>query len=295
MTALFVATRIIANPISNVFQKRLADAAVNPLFIIAITHALLALVAAPFLAGTGLSALTAGFWLNMSVSAILAVVGNVLLVYALAFSDLSVLGSINAYKAMLSLILGIFLVDEVPSAAGLLGVLLILGGSYFVVDRREGQSPGGAFMQFFRERGVQFRFAALACSATEAVFLKRAVLESSPLVAFLLWCTLGLAVSSIFVAILFGGHVRTELERLRRHAATYVWLAVTTGLMQLTTLLTFGVMQVGYSLALFQLSTLISVFLGHRYFQEQNIARRLFGSIVMIAGAVLIAMLGVHS
>jgi drug/metabolite transporter (DMT)-like permease len=51
------------------------------------------------------------------------------------------------------------------------------------------------------------------------------------------------------------------------------------------------VMQVGYSLALFQLSTLISVFLGYHYFQEQNIGRRLFGSGVMIAGAVLIALL----
>jgi drug/metabolite transporter (DMT)-like permease len=43
---------------------------------------------------------------------------------------------------------------------------------------------------------------------------------------------------------------------------------------------------------LFQLSTLISVLLGHRYFQERNIPRRLFGSMLMIAGAVIIAALG---
>jgi drug/metabolite transporter (DMT)-like permease len=292
ITALFVATRIIANPISNVFQKRLTDAAANPVFIIAVTHALLAAVALPFLAQTRLSVLGTDFWLNMAVSAVLAVVGNVLLVYALRFSDLSVLGSINAYKAIVSLVLGIFLIGEVPSAAGLIGVLLILAGSYFVVDRTEGQTHGGAFMQFFRERGVQFRFAALACSATEAVFLKRAVLQSSPLLAFLLWSTLGLLVAAIFVAILLSGQVRTEMNRFRKHASIYGWLAVTTGLMQVTTLLTFGVMQVGYSLALFQLSALISVFLGHRYFQERNIARRLFGSILMIIGAVLIATLG---
>lgn len=295
MTALFVATRIIANPVSNVFQKRLADAPANPVFIIAATHGLLAVVALPFLAQMRLSSLTTGFWVNMTISAILAVVGNVLLVYALKSGDLSVLGSINAYKAVLSLVLGIFLIGEVPSAVGLVGVLLILSGSYFVVDRTEGQLYRNAFVQFFRERGVQYRFAALACSATEAVFLKRAVLQSSPLLAFLLWSTLGLLVASVFVAKVLTGQVRTEMKRFRQHWSTYGWLALTTGLMQVTTLLTFGVMQVGYSLALFQLSTLISVFLGYRYFQERNIARRLFGSVVMIIGAVLIATVGLRS
>ena len=64
---------------------------------------------------------------------------------------------------------------------------------------------------------------------------------------------------------------------------------VTTGIMQLTTLYTFGRLQVGPSLALFQLSALISVFLGYRYFQEQHIRRRLLGAAVMVAGAAMIS------
>ena len=72
ITALFVATRIIANPVSNVFQKRLTDVPADPVFIIAATHALLAVVALPFLAQMRLSSLTTDFWLTMTVSAILA-------------------------------------------------------------------------------------------------------------------------------------------------------------------------------------------------------------------------------
>ena len=45
--------------------------------------------------------------------------------------------------------------------------------------------------------------------------------------------------------------------------------------MQLSTVLTFGKLQVGYSLALFQMSTLISVFFGYHYFQERQIRKRL--------------------
>ena len=292
LTALFVFARVVANPVSNVFQKQLAQRAAHPVFIIGATHALLTLMALPFIACARPVELGPAFWTNIAICAVLAVAGNVLLVYALRSSDLSVLGPINAYKAVLSLVLGVFLIGEVPTVFGLIGVLLILAGSYFVVDRAPGQPHGDAFVQFFRERGIQLRFAALLFSATEAVFLKRAVLHSSPGITFLFWSILGLPVAAAAIALLLRGQVGQEMLRLRHHWRTYLWLAVTTGLMQLTTLLTFGKLQVGYSLALFQLSTLISVFLGYRYFRERNIRRRLVGSAIMIAGAVLIVALG---
>jgi len=292
LTTIWIAIRIVANPVANAFQKRLTAAPAHPVFIIAATHALLTIVVLPLLASAPLASLRTAFWVNMAVSATLAIVGNTLLVHALKAGELSVLGSINAYKAIVSLVLGIFLVREVPNAAGLIGVLLILAGSTIVVERGEGQSRRGAFVQFFREPGVQLRFAALACSATEAVFLKRAVVDGSPVLVFYIWSTFGLLVSVPCVVVLLGDDVRTEVRTLQRRSWTYIWLAAATGVMQLTTLMTFDVMPVGYSLALFQLSTLISVFLGYRYFDERSIARRLIGSIVMIAGAMMIVAVG---
>ena len=58
------------------------------------------------------------FWANIIVAAVLAVSGNVLLVYTLRSGDLSMLGPINAYKAFVSLVLGIFLLGEVPTRWG---------------------------------------------------------------------------------------------------------------------------------------------------------------------------------
>ena len=51
-----------------------------------------------------------------------------------------------------------------------------------------------------------------------------------------------------------------------------------------------GLDWVEYALALFQTSSLISVLLGYKVFKESNIVERLVGSLVMIAGAVLIIM-----
>ena len=292
VTGLFIVARIVTNPVSNVFQKQLAQRGANPLFIIAATHALLTLVAIPLVAGMRWCDLAAAFWTNMAVCTVLAVAGNALLVAALKRSDLSVLGPVNAYKAVLSLGLGVFLLGEIPTVCGALGVFLILAGSYFVVDRAPGQPHRSAFMLFVRDRGIQLRLAALVCSATEAVFLKRAILHATPLTTFLFWSILGLPVAAAAVALLGRGTAGKQLRRLGHHWRTYLWLALTTGLMQAATLFTFGKLQVGYSLALFQLSTLLSVFLGHRYFAERNIGRRLVGSLIMVAGAVLIVTFG---
>lgn len=289
MTALFVLVRILANPISNVFQKQLAERSASPIIIIGSVHVSLAAVCAPALLALAPS-ISAGVWINMVAAALLAVSGNTLLVQALRLTDLSILGPVNAYKSVVSLILATFLIGEYPSAIGILGVLLIVAGSYAVVDRDVDQQHRNPFVLFFRERGVQLRFAALILSATEAVFLKRAILLSSPGVVFTMWCVLGVPVAAVWALI---ERARVEYRStICRFWPTYLALALSTGVMQLTTLLTFGRMEVGYSLALFQLSTIVSVLLGHRVFREKNIRKRLAGSVVMTAGAILIVAVG---
>jgi drug/metabolite transporter (DMT)-like permease len=69
-------------------------------------------------------------------------------------------------------------------------------------------------------------------------------------------------------------------------------LALTTGLMQLSTLYAFGVLQVGYSLALFQTSALLGVLFGYKFFREQDLARRLVGASIMVIGAIFIVVFG---
>ena len=187
LTVLAVLVRIVANPLSNVFQKQLAQRSAEPLVTIVATHGLLTALALPVLAGMPVGALGVDFWANILTAVVLAVAGYVFLWYALRSTDLSVLGPINAYKAVLGLVLAVVLIGEVPTLFGLIGVALIVAGSYFVIDRVPGQAHSSAFRQFTREPGVQLRFAALICSATESVFLKRALILSSPITAFLIW------------------------------------------------------------------------------------------------------------
>lgn len=294
MAAAYIALRIVANPIANVFQKQLTRRAASPLFIIAVVHGSLTLICLPYLFAPGRVAIEAGVWTNMAIAAALAVAGNVLLVCALRDTDLSILGPINSYKSVVSLILGIFMLGERPTPAGLAGVLLIVAGSYFVMDKGVRQPRTNAFVRFFSERGIQLRFAALFLSATEAIFLKRAILLTSPWAVFTLWSALGFGIALVATAIMSRREIKGQLTVVRHALLTFAALAAATGTMQLTTILTFRQLQVGYALALFQLSTIVTVLLGRHYFAETNVRERLLGSMVMASGAILIVVLG-HS
>lgn len=295
VTSLFVFTRILSNPLSNVFQKKLTGKAADPVFIILVTHVLLSLAMLPVLFKMSPLHLGPSFFVNIFLCVLLAIAGNTLIVAALKRTDLSILGPINAYKSIVSLVLGIFLLGELPTLLGVAGILLILVGSYFFIEQDPTQKETGNFLHFFKDKGVQLRLMALVFSATEAVFLKKALLVSSPLITFVFWCILGALVAWIVSLFLLRTEASSNSSTFRQQTSTYLLLALTTGLMQFSTLYTFGVLQVGYSLALFQTSALLSVLFGYKFFREQNVLQRLLGASIMVAGAILIVVFGKSS
>src|SRR3984957_448885 len=113
LLTLIVLCRIVANPVSNVFQKLLTLRHADPLFVIFATHAGLSLLCLPFLLALQ-PHLSATFLLNMIAVAALTVSGNALLVQAVKLSDLSLLGPVNAYKSIISLVPGMILLHEFP-------------------------------------------------------------------------------------------------------------------------------------------------------------------------------------
>lgn len=283
-----VGLRILANPFSNVFQKLLTRQSVDPWCVVCATHLLLSIACLPLFLWD-MPTLLPGFWVNILVSALLCVAGNVFIVLAVQKSDLSVLGPINAYKSVVSLIPGMVLLGEFPGGMGLAGIVLIVAGSYFLVDQKRDDAGAAGFRRLLSDRGIQFRLAALIFSAVEAVFLKMAMQASSWLMTFACWSVFGFVVSFISIPFAIGIQRATQsVKVLNEHRLVLVMLFLTTGLMQLCTNYVLQSLQVGYALALFQTSTIVSVFLGYHLFQEPHFVKRLIGSLIMAGGATLV-------
>jgi drug/metabolite transporter (DMT)-like permease len=219
----------------------------------------------------------------------LGVAGNYFLVKSLQRGDLSVLGPVNAYKALVSLVFGLFLLGEIPNSWGIAGMLLIVLGSYFVLSQT---SDSQRFSwSIFKNPDVRYRFLALFLSAIDALFLKKIILATDAHLAFVSWCMGGFLFSAI--ALLFtqkSRNLQNQWVVVKEHRWHFLALGLSAGLMQLSTNYAFEGIQVSYALALFQISALVSVFFGVHFFQETHLWRKLAGAAVMVAGAVLIIL-----
>ncbi|QIP11850.1 EamA family transporter [Spirosoma aureum] len=290
ITTFAVLIRIVANPLSNVFQKQLTHRSADPLFVISATYGFLALTCLLFWPQLRFTGLPMAFWQSMLVVGLFAMVGNVFLVKALHIGDLSVLGPINAYKSVVGLIAGIFLLNEIPGWWGLAGVLLIVAGSYVVLSNK--QQRKGFSWHLFQRQEVKLRLAALVFSAIDGAFLKKAIVLSTPAIAFFYWCLFGFGFTFIWIVLTMRNRWQEQTTLLFSQKITYLALFLTVGITQVASNVALAGMPVGYALALFQTSALVSVVFGYQFFNEQGIVRKLIGAGIMVAGAVLITVLG---
>lgn len=209
LTSVAIILRVLSNPLGNVFQKQLTNRYNHPLLINFLTFLLLSVFCIIPAIQVRWLELPFEFWKYCILAGIVGATGNGFLVKALQCGDLSVLGPINSYKSVVGIIVGIFLLGEIPNLWGIAEV-----------------------------------------------------------------------------------HLVKEFKRIKiRDLFSYFYLVLCIGTMQYTTNYVFDHMEVGYALALFQLSTIVSIFLGYRIFKEENITKKLIGSVIMVAGSVMIILL----
>jgi drug/metabolite transporter (DMT)-like permease len=141
-----------------------------------------------------------------------------------------------------------------------------------------------------KQPAIKFRIAALVLTGIQAVFDKKIIQNSDLSMAFVSWCVFG-AIFSYILCLLNGIKPGYYLKGMTRAiAGKYLFLCASIALMTASTNYAFKHMPVGEALALFQISILISVFLGYRIFREEGLIKKLIGSVIMIAGSLFILL-----
>ena len=287
VTTISLLLRILSNPIGNVFQKKLTEQNNHPLLVNLLTFSILGILCIVPALQQDWGQVSYLSWYYGVIAGIFGAVGNGFLVKALQGGDLSILGPINSYKSVVGILIGIVFLHEIPSIWGIIGIALIIYGSYFVLDTMKERFS----WSLLKNKEIQYRIWAMILTAIEAVFIKKVILYSSTIVSFIFWCWFG-AFFSFVLLFFFKVRLIKEIKQVKlHHLLTYGFLVLSIGTMLYTTNYVFSHMNVGYALALFQLSTIISIFLGYRIFKEQNIKKKLLGAVIMIAGSVVIILL----
>lgn len=277
LIALFL--RVVSNPLANVYQKKICENN-SSLLCNFYTYFILGILCIPFALKVNWAILPKEFWFFALFAGFLCSVGNACLVKALQLGELSVLGPINSYKCVVGMIVAIFVIHEIPTLFGIFGVILIILGSWFIFDtQKEGFS-----LALFKRKDIILRFTALILMGIEAVLLKKVIILSSPVISFMLWCWAG-AFFAFLLILLFKKPIKfIQKADIKKYVIVCSMLAT----MQLTTNFVFKHMNVGYALALFQLSTLVNLWFGYKFFHETDMKKKLIGTLIMLIGSIIV-------
>lgn len=204
----------------------------------------------------------------------LGALGNFFIIKALSCGELSAIAPINSYKPIVALLFGIIILKEYPNIPELLGILLILIGTFILAKSK-----------IFFTKATLYRFIALILLGTEAIFIKKVILLTDINSTFLYWVATGFIFSILF-AIGAKHPVKIKYSNVKFQLALVFLVAI----MQYTTNYVFAKINVAYALALFQLSTITSLLIGANFFKEKDFTIKLIASIIMLIGAIIIIL-----
>ncbi len=241
------------------------------------------------------------FWGWMVLACGLEVPGNFLLLRSIQRTDLSIFGPLSSYKPIVGMLLGWRVLAELPTLFGIIGVGIVLCGSLLLADRSQAErkhadadspAPLRKPKRYFglQHRGVQDRLIAVALTAGGSIFLKLAMQQRDSITSLAAWSLVSWLLA---LGWLFCDRQTSKFNFVRiAKQRNLLGIAASMIVMQGLTILVFQVMNVGYALALFQLGSLVSVYLGHRLFGEVDFYRRLIAASIMFVGAVIIVLAG---
>jgi len=281
-TIFAVLVRILSNSLSNVYQKQLTIDGFGSSFINFIMYSGLTVMLLPVIIRLNFIDIAIECWIYAILGGLFGALGNSFLVKALKNGELSVLGPINAYKSVVAMLTGIFLLKEIPSLYGISAVGLIIAGSYFIFDTQD----EGFSIRLLKRTDIRCRIFALIFTAIEAVLIKKVIQYSDILTSLVMWCFWGMVFTGIMV------FKKKNFSSLSKKLVWLKLLLITLlmGTMQYSTNYVFSHIQVSYGLALFQLSALLSVLFGWKFFNETQIIKKLIGTVVMVLGAVILIL-----
>ncbi len=236
----------------------------------------------PVQAFLGIPQLEEGFWTALAVGIIVNSTTIVLVMRALNTTDVGLVAPLLTFSPVFLLLTAPFLLGEIPTVAGLAGILLVLTGAY-VINSTDAPSMLAPITRIWTDPGQRYILFAAMLWAVSSAYFKLGMQASSTF--FYLTCfQLGVAVV-----------LTTALLILRKEFATPSTTAIL-GLTQAAALLfqwsSAMLTQVVYALSVKRFSAPFSVIAGNTVFQEEHLATRLAGAFLMVIGAIAIGLYG---
>lgn len=239
------------------------------------------------LAIVGIPSLNEGFYLAVAVSSPISIIGTVLYMKGLEASDISIISPLSALSPLLLLISTPLIVNEFPSAIGLVGVIITTLGVYLLELSKKEDGLLAPIKAISREPGAKYIVGMLILYSISSPVDKIGVEAASPIMytASLHFVT----VLGLTPLVYFKGEDKIS-ELSNKNVGSIATIGFLSGLSSIAQMMALTYTLVIYVIAVKRAGVLISVAAGGIFFDEPYTRQRLIGTIVILIGLVLITL-----
>lgn len=240
----------------------------------------------PFLFLTKIPNLGDRFLLSLLSSVVINIITTILYMKALKQSDISKSVPLLAFTPLFLLITSPLLVREFPTFLGLIGIILIVFGSYVLNFNKRKENYLTPFKLLLSETGPRYMLIVAFLWSISSNIDKIGILNSSPL----FWTVSNTSLMTAFflpVVILRKKH---SAKVIVKNLHFLVPIALFSALGLISQMTAFSLAQVSYVVSIKRASIVFSVLWGYLFFKEKEMKARMTSAIIMVIGVIFIAL-----
>jgi len=226
------------------------------------------------------------FWVALILGGGLNVVTTILYMKAIKHSDLSITVPMVAFTPLFLLITSPLILGEFPSIPGMLGIVLIVAGSYILNIKETHKGYMEPFKALIKEKGPKLMLGVAFIWSITSNIDKVGVQNSSPI----FWA---IAVN-LFIAMILLPIMMYYSDNYKKQTEIHIKALIPIGLFSALTLIfqmtAINLTLVAYVIAIKRTSVIMTVFLGWLIFKEKGIKERAAGTLIMLLGVFIILL-----
>lgn len=227
------------------------------------------------------------FWVALLSGGTGNIIATIFYMKAIKYADLSVSVPLVTFSPLFLLITSPILVGEFPNQFGLIGIILIVFGSYLLNIKKRSEGLLQPFKALVNQKGPRYMLLVAIIWSITANIDKIGVVNSSPF----FWITMMSAFVSIALLPIVFSRFPKQRNMMRKWTFALVPIGLIYGLTILNQMIAINLTLVSYVISIKRTSAILAVFWGFIIFKEKNIKDRLVGVIIMVIGVLFITLL----
>jgi len=240
----------------------------------------------PLLLFTKIPALGEQFWLALFTGGSLYAITLILYMRAIKSSDLSITVPMLTFTPLFLLITSPLIVGEFPSIFGLIGIFLIVTGSYLLNINKKSHGYFAPFKALLKEKGPRLMLVVAFIWSITSNIDKIGLQNSSPL----FWVIAVDAFVALLMFPLCKSRGNGKTHQIHANLRALLKVGLFGGLTSVCQMTAISLTLVAYVISIKRTSAIMGVLFGYLIFKEKGIRERLVGVVVMVLGVLFITV-----